>query len=349
MAIIDVVKWDGSPHVLAWKYPSEALSTWTQLIVNETQEAYLVKGGVYVGPIEAGRHTLSTENIPGLSGLIGLPFGGRSPFTSEVWFVNRVANLDVRWGTPDPIQLADPQYKLMLPVRAYGQYGVRIIDSRKFLIRLVGTLPQFEASTLAEYFRGVFITRIKTEIANAIIINGQSVLDISTELGKLSEMLRVSLSEDMATYGLSLLQLNINSINVPDSDPAVQTLKAALAKRAEMTIVGFNYQQERSFDVMQQAAANEGTAGAVMGTGLGAGMGVAMGMPIGQSFMQAGSQVKVEAAKTPPEEPAVSSSADRIKSLRELAQLRTDGILTEAEFEAEKQRILNPAGKGSGS
>lgn len=67
MAVIDLVKWNGSPNILAWKFPSEELSTWTQLIVNETQEAYLVKGGVYQGPFGAGRHTLSTENIPLLS------------------------------------------------------------------------------------------------------------------------------------------------------------------------------------------------------------------------------------------------------------------------------------------
>jgi membrane protease subunit (stomatin/prohibitin family) len=338
--MIDLVKWDGSPNIFAWKHPSEALSTWTQLIVNETQEAFLVKAGVYIGPFGAGRHTLSTENIPGLSALIGLPFGGRSPFTAEVWFVNRVANLDIRWGTPDPIQLQDPKYKLMLPVRAFGQYGVRIIDSRTFLTRLVGTLSVFDAASLSTYFRGTLLTRIKTEIANAIITNGQSVLEVSTELGKLSEMLRVSLSADMATYGVGLSQFNINSINVPDSDPAVQTLKNALAKRAEMTIVGFNYQQERSFDVMEQAASNEGTAGAVMGTSLGAGMGIAMGMPLGNSLAQTASHLQTEQPKPAPQV-AVSSLADRLQSLRDLGELRTQGILNDAEFELEKRRLLN--------
>lgn len=79
MAVIDLVKWNGSPDIFVWKYPSEDLSTWTQLIVNETQQAYLVRGGVYHGPFNAGRHTLSTENIPLLTSIIGLPFGGKSP------------------------------------------------------------------------------------------------------------------------------------------------------------------------------------------------------------------------------------------------------------------------------
>ena len=164
MAIIDLVKWNGNPSILAWRFPSDQLSTWTQLIVNETQEAYVVKEGVYQGPFGPGRHTLDTENIPLLTSLMGLPFGGKSPFTAEVWFVNRATNLDIKWGTPDPIQLQDPKYQLMVPVRAFGQYGVKITDAKKFLLKLVGTLPGFDAATLAEYFKGVFTTKIKSNI-----------------------------------------------------------------------------------------------------------------------------------------------------------------------------------------
>lgn len=353
MAIIDRVKWDGSPNLLAWKYPSQELSTWTQLIVNESQEAYVVRGGVYDGPFGAGRHTLSTENLPFLTELIGLPFGGESPFSAEVWFVNKVTNLDIRWGTPDPIQLQDPKYGIMIPVRAFGQYGIQIQDSKRFLLKLVGTLPGFDTDTLSDYFKGVFTTRIKTEIANAIVRTGQSVLEISTQLESLSSLLKSSLSADVAEYGVALSQFNIHSINVPEDDPAVRTLKAALAKRAEMGIVGFNYHQERSFDVMQTAAGNEGTAGALMGAGLGVGMGVGMGPALGQAFTQMTQQVNPAAAMTAPAAPthgaapesarapgAAVSNAERIQMLKDLAELRAQGILNETEFDTEKRRIL---------
>lgn len=349
MAIIDRVKWDGSPNLLAWKYPSQELSTWTQLIVNESQEAYVVRGGVYDGPFGAGRHTLSTENLPFLTELIGLPFGGESPFSAEVWFVNKVTNLDIRWGTPDPIQLQDPKYGIMIPVRAFGQYGIQIQDSKRFLLKLVGTLPGFDTDTLSSYFKGVFTTRIKTEIANAIVRTGQSVLEISTQLETLSALLKNSLAGDVADYGVGLSQFNIHSINVPEDDPAVRTLKAALAKRAEMGIVGFNYHQERSFDVMQTAAGNEGSAGTLMGAGLGLGMGVGMGPGIGQAFTQMTQQVNPAAAMTPPAAPAAPpsaapaaavSNAERIQMLKDLAELRAQGILSDAEFDTEKRRIL---------
>ncbi len=349
MAIIDFVKWNGNPDLLAYKFPSEELSTWTQLIVNESQEAFVVRGGVYEGPFGAGRHTLSTANIPILREFMGLPFGGQSPFSAEVWFVNRATHLDVRWGTTDPIQLQDPKYHTMVPIRAFGQYGIRIDQSKQFLLKLVGTLSDFGTVTLSEYFRGAFMTRIKTEIANAIITRGVSVLDIATQLQWLSDALKVSLSGDVSEYGVALAQFNIHSINMPEDDSAVVSLKKALAKRAEMGILGFDYQQERSLDILQAAASNQGSAGGVMGAGLGLGMGVAMGGPMGNAFGQVTQQLRPEPQPAPTATPAPvapnthdegSLHADRIKMLKELADLKTAGVLTDAEFQIEKSRIL---------
>jgi membrane protease subunit (stomatin/prohibitin family) len=327
VAIIDRVKWDGSADVLAWKYPSEELSTWTQLIVNESQEAFLVRGGVYEGPFGAGRHTLSTENIPLLRELMGLPFGGASPFSAEVWFVDKLTRLDIRWGTPDPIQLQDPKFGIMVPVRAFGQYGIRIDDAKRFLLKLVGTLPGFDTDTLSDYLRGLLTTRIKTDIANAILGSGLSVLEIAPRLDDLSNTLEASLAAEIAEYGITLTQFNIHSINMPEDDPAVQTLKSALARRAEMGIVGFDYQQQRRFDVLETAAANEGSAGTLMGAGVGLGLAPALG----QAFAQAAQQVQAAPATSP---------AERIRLLKELGELRAQGILSDTEFENEKRRIL---------
>jgi membrane protease subunit (stomatin/prohibitin family) len=232
----------------------------------------------------------------------------------------------------------------MLPIRAFGQYGMRIEESKKFLIKLVGTLRGFDAETLSEYFRGVFITRIKTEIANAIVKSGISVLEIATQLEVLSDALKASLSADVEEYGVSLAQFNIHSISVPENDPAVLSLKKALAKKAEMGILGFNYQQERSFDVMQTAAGNEGTAGGVMGAGLGLGMGAAMGVPMGAVFGQMTPQLQPttqppSAAVAPVTSPLVGYG-DRIHMLKELAELKATGVLSDEEFQTEKRRVL---------
>ena len=288
MAIIDVVKCDSDAlrgdRVYAWRFPSQELSTWTQLIVNESQEAVLVRGGVMEGPFGPGRHTLSTENIPVLSKLINLPFG-RSPFTAEVWFVNRAMPLDVRWGTSDPIQVLDPQYKVMLPIRAFGQYGVQVEHSKKFLTKLVGVMEQFDQERLTQYFRGVILTRAKDCIARTIVKEKISILEISASLNAISAALQEQMTEALSEFGLKVVNFYVNSISTPEDDPAVRQLKGALSKRAEMEILGYTYQQERSFDTMERAAGNEGGAsGALVGAGMGMGMGAAIGMPIGASM-----------------------------------------------------------------
>ena len=344
MAIIELIKWNAPSDCLAWKFDSEELATWSQLVVNESQEAFLVHGGVYEGPFQAGRHTLKTENIPVLRALIGLPFGGQSPFSAEVWFVNKTINLDIKWGTLDPIQLQDPKFSIMVPVRAFGQYGVRVSDSKRFLLKLVGTLASFDSKTLSDFFRGVFVTKIKTEIAKCVLHTGVSILEISTHLEDLSEMLLSRLGEYFNEYGLTLVQFNIQSINVPEEDPAVVTLKKSLAKRTEMGILGFNYQQERSFDVMQAAASNEGNAGGMMGAGLGLGVGVGVGAPLGNIMGQMASSINPTQSGNSTNNGAPSQQEDALKArialLKELSSLRDQGVLTDDEFSKEKSKIL---------
>ncbi len=148
MAIIEVIKYDGGADVFAWKYPSDELGTWTQLIVNESQEAILFKGGKALDVFGSGRHTLSTANIPLLNKIINLPFGGRSPFTAEVWFINKIFSLDIKWGTATPIQIQDPKYGVFVPVRSNGMFGIQIEDSKKFITKLVGTMKIFDKQNI---------------------------------------------------------------------------------------------------------------------------------------------------------------------------------------------------------
>ena len=285
MAIIDVIKYDGNPDVFAWKYPNSELGTWTQLIVNESQEAILVKGGQVCDVFGAGRHTLDTANIPILNKLINLPFGGRSPFTAEVWYINKVFSLDVKWGTSTPIQLQDPKYKVFVPVRAFGQFGIQIEESKKFLLKLVGTLPQFDKGSILKFFRGVYLTKAKDVISSYLVHKNISILEINAYLDEISTYLQEKISPMFDEYGIKLVSFFVNDINVPEDDDAVIQLKKALAKRAEMDIVGYSYQQERSFDTLEGAATNPNSMqGGLMGAGIGLGMGVGVGGAIGQQF-----------------------------------------------------------------
>lgn len=283
MAVVDVVKLDFAPGVFARKFPSEELSTWTQLIVSESQEAILLKEGEVVGPFRAGRHTLNTANYPGLIKILKT-VTGKSPFTAEVWFIQKAFKLDIKWGTAGAIQLEDPKYHIMLPVRAFGQYGITVDDSAKFLFKLVGTLPAFVEKTLSNFFKGIVVTRAKDLIAKYLVEKGISILQISAHLNNISNTIEQQVSEELADYGVRIVNFNVNSISTDDNDPAVKKLKEALASKAEMDILGYNYLQKRSFDTMQTAAGNQGAGGSIINAGMGMGMGMGMGVPMGNAM-----------------------------------------------------------------
>lgn len=298
MSMIDVLKWDAAPRVVAYRYPDCELNYKSQLIVTESQEAVLVKEGLFYGPIGPGRHTLETKNFPFLSKMVAaLTTNRKTPYTAEVWFVQKSIPLDLKWGTSDPVLVEDPKYHIALPIRAFGRYGIRVTDSCRFLARLMGRLPAFTEKTLSGYFKGVIVTRAKDVITSVMAQENCSLLQIGTKLNELSELLEKRISEDLADYGVELRLFMVNSISTDDADPSVVQLKKALAKKAEMDIIGYSYAQERSFDALQAAAGNEGNAGAVMGAGMGLGMGVGVGSPMGNAMAAIAQNINPTGAK----------------------------------------------------
>lgn len=328
MAIIDIVKWDTNNHeLLVWKFPSEELSTWTQLIVNDSQEAWLVHEGIYEGPYRTGRHILSTENIPLITEALKLPFGGRTPFTSEVWFVTKTEILNLKWGTIEPMQLTDPIYGMLLPVRAFSQYGLKITNGRKLLATLVGTANVLTSNYLNESFRGIFSSKIKSYISDLILKKKIPIFELSSHLEEISDALPQKLNEILSEYGIEIIRFNLISINVPENDASVIELKNILAQKTKLHILGNNYQQVRSFDILENAAGSDGISGAFLGMG-------AVSNVFGHNNIL---------STTPPS--ATTSSnltmSEKIKILKELAELKNSGILTEEEFNNQKNYILS--------
>lgn len=284
MAMFDVIRYEGPNDVFVWKHPAEDFNTKSQLIVHESQEAVFFKDGQALDLFGAGRYTLDTQNIPLIGKLINLPFGGVSPFHCEVYFINKVHSMDIRWGTSNHMPIQDPVYGVILPVGANGQFAIQIDDSRKFLVKMVGTIREFNQQTLMTYFKGILMTKIKDYIAKQMTEGKLTFLEVHAHLQSLSDGIADKLAGEFEEYGIKLVNFFVNAIIIPEDDPSYVQLRKALAKKAEMNVIGFNYQQERTFDVLEGAAKNEGTGSAVMGAGLGMGMGVNLGGFISQAF-----------------------------------------------------------------
>jgi membrane protease subunit (stomatin/prohibitin family) len=315
MALIQIVEYDSKldpANVFAWRYVdpknparSDELGNWTQLIVQESQEAILFRDGQALDRFGPGRYTLSTDNIPILGKLLKLPTGGESPFKASVWFINKLHVLDVKWGTGNPLQLKDPEYKIPIPVRAYGQFGVRIEDSRKFLIKLVGVRPLLDRGILVESFRGLILNRIGDLIASYLIKKKINVFEVSAYLGEMADESQARLKPIFDDYGIEVINFYVGSVNVPEDDPAVVDIRKAMSERARMEVVGYDYRQMRSFDTMEKLA-ETGGGNPVMGAGLGLGVGLGAGGAFGQMAGQMSQNLNLSQA--PQQTPQSSGS-----------------------------------------
>ena len=313
MALIQVVQWDDSINsndILAWRYvdrknpaKSDELGNWTQLVVREAQEAILFKDGKALDLFPAGRHTLSTNNIPLLGRLINLSTGGESAFKASVWFVNKASLLDIKWGTQNPILLRDPEYQIPIYVRAYGQFGIRVDESRKFVLKLAGNKSSLTRADVEAYFKGLILSRMGDMISTYIAHRKVNIFEISAYLEDMSSEAVEKIRPELQEFGIETLNFYFGSVNVVDDDEGIKKLKAALAERATMNVMGYSYQQKRSFDVMESAAKNEGSGGSMMGAGMGLGAGMGMGGVFGQMASQMGQYISPNQAAQPQAQP----------------------------------------------
>ena len=177
MSIAQIVKYEGDNSTFVWKHPSEDFNTSTQLIVHESQEAIFFMNGQALDLFGAGRYTLETENIPLIRKVTNLPTGGQTPFHCEVYFINKTEQMAIRWGTDSKVQYLEPTYKFPISIGASGEMSLSVSDSRKLLIKLVGTEAFLGQAKLIQFFRAFLMTRVKTYIAQTMAANAINIFE----------------------------------------------------------------------------------------------------------------------------------------------------------------------------
>lgn len=282
LAFFDRIKFDGlaSNEWLVYKHPSEKLVFGSQLIVGEGQAAVFVKSGQICSVFDSGTYTLSAQNLPLIQNLINAPFGGKTPFTAEIYYLNKTTKLDIAWGTNDPILLIDPKYNVRLHIRAFGQMGLKLKNCGLFIKELIGVMTPSEMvsfDALYQYFKGLVIQKIKVVIADIIINDKISALEIAPHINDISKKAEAEIDTEFEKFGLDAVNFFIQSINFPDED--FNAINSILEQRAEFDLMGDSrYATARSFDVYEGAANNSGgVAGAFMAGAVGIGAGAAIG------------------------------------------------------------------------
>ncbi len=265
----------------------------SQVIVRESQSAVFFRDGKALDVFGPGRHTITTANIPLLAGLVNIPFGGRSPFTAEVYFVSRRDFVDLGWGTENPIPLRDKELGIVR-LRAFGKYALAVSDPQLFVTNIVGTQGFYATSQITNYLRGIVVSRLTDVLGST----ASSIFDLPALFDELGAAIRVRLLDDFKALGLDLKAFYVGSIT-----PTEETSKA-IDERASMGAIG-NMQAYLQFkaaralgDAAQQTGGDGGLAGAGVGLGAGLGLGATIARELGDSLRGGGGQAAAGPAPT---------------------------------------------------
>ena len=310
--IAEVIKYEGDNSTFIWKHPCEDFNSLTQLIVHESQEAIFFMNGQALDLFGPGRYTLETQNIPEIGKVFNKTTGDTTPFHCEVYFINKTEQMAIKWGTDSKLQYIEPTYKFPISIGASGEMTLSVKDSRKLLVKLVGTEKVLERQQLVAFFRAFLMTKVKTYIAQFMKNTAINIFEIDEKLEVMSADLKNRLIIDFEDYGVNLNQFFVTTIVKPDGDKQSEKFKdlhfrqyadiaeaklnqqvqiiaeetdsqkivirsQAIAKKREQE--GYTYQQERGYDVAEQVAQNE-SVGQFTNMGIGLGTMVGIGGPV---------------------------------------------------------------------
>lgn len=371
--IAEVIKYEGDNSTFIWKHPLEDFNSLTQLIVHESQEAIFMMNGQALDLFGPGRYTLETQNIPLIGKALNIPTGGKTPFHCEVYFINKTEQMAIKWGTDSKVQYVEPTYGFPISIGASGEMSLRVEDSRKLLLKLVGTETYLGREKLVQFFRAFLMTRVKTYIAQVMKTNAINIFEIDENLTAFSENIRNLLVPDFADYGISLERFFVTTIVKPDGDRQYEKFKelhfrqyadiAEVKLRQQTEIInaeteaqkvvidskaqatkraqeGYTYQQERGFEVAEKVAENEAVGQFTnMGVGLGtmAGVGGAVGSVVGNAVNGAMNTVAEQPAQSQPTDDMAVFKA----KVEKLNIMKNSGMISDEEFENLKNQLLS--------
>ncbi|MGD2097379.1 MAG: SPFH domain-containing protein [Desulfobacterales bacterium] len=264
LVFLENLEWfDDTGQELVHRLPEEGsgeIKYGAQLTVRESQAAVFFYKGKAVGAFGPGRHTLKTMNIPLLTKIASLPWGGTSPLRAEMYFINLKVFTNLKWGTRDPVAFKDSELGL-IRLRAFGVFNLQVVQPVLFVNSLVGTQGIFTTAEIEEYLNRVIVSRFNDYMGESI----DSILNLPSKYDELSQGLSERLAEDFSRFGICMTHLYINAITPP---PEVQQ---AIDDRSRMGVFDDmnKLMQMKAAMAMEKASESEGGSGMGMGTGLG--------------------------------------------------------------------------------
>lgn len=277
MAIIDVIKYEGSKDVLVFKHPIEDFNKKAQLIVHEKQEAIVFMEGVAGKAYGPGRYELTSKNIPGLKHIVSLFSGGELANHCEVFFLNKGLLANIHWIT-SPMKIQDHTLQAYYPFQAQGFFSVKISDY-KALFDIASTSVECTVEDLQNYFLLIISAISKEVVSTAMVQRGLSYGEVNSFLSQFSTIIKELVEPDFNKIGLALERFVVEGINDSGNDLLTEQ-NEVLVERGRQAILGYDYVTRRTLDVAEAQANNQGGSGVAASAVSGA----MFGMGVGQVY-----------------------------------------------------------------
>jgi membrane protease subunit (stomatin/prohibitin family) len=262
--LIDIVQWlDDTNDTLVYRFEryGNEIKYNAKLVVREGQMAAFINEGQLADVFKPGTYTLTTQNLPVLATLKGWKYGFESPFKAEVYFCSTRQFTNLKWGTPGPCTMRDPEFGVVR-VTAFGIYSIRIKDPAVFIREIVGTDGNFTTEQIEDNLRGKIGSRVKEVMPDA----GIPIIDLEGKVMQLGETLKSRIAPAFEAFGLDLTEVQVQDIGLPEE------VERAIDKAGAMRAIGNMqmYTQYETANSINDAANNPGglaAAGVVIGMG----------------------------------------------------------------------------------
>src|SRR5690242_21503907 len=273
---------------IVFKWPDITLRRFTRAIVNADEMALFVNTGQVVQTMGPGRHQIDANELPGLGALIDFATGGNA-YRAELYFVGTREYTGFRFGgRVDDVQ--DPRTGLVVTLRVFGEYALRVIDPARLITNLTATVDVTDNERIAGWVSEQLLKVLRTNVTTQVVGNGWPILGLSVHSPEIEQAAITSANGQLEAYGIALTRMGNFDINLAPEDAA--ELKR-LAKDTSYSQLAGGFGQYAAGEMA--LGAGQGMAqggGAADGAFLGAGFGLASAFGAQQAQAQQAAQAQ---------------------------------------------------------
>ncbi|HET6794791.1 MAG TPA: SPFH domain-containing protein [Acidimicrobiales bacterium] len=264
---------------IVYKWPDVSLRRYSRAIVDVDEQAVFLNQGQIVGTMGPGQHAIDADELPFLGALVDRVSGGKA-YRAELFFVGTREYAGQRFGGRID-DVTDPQTGLVVTLRVFGDYSLRVVDPVKLLTVLTGTVDVADNDSIVGWVSGQLLKAMRSDLTTRIVQHGWPVLGLSAYTSELEQAVTAAAAPVFDSYGLSIVRLGNFDVNLADEDEAA--LKR-LAKDTAYSRMAGGFQQYAQGEALLGAGegmAKGGSAagGAILATGVGVGQQALAGQP----------------------------------------------------------------------